>query len=47
MYSFHVAPAGGLSEDWLLATYSTALLDGDGAGTGGLFGVYATTNRGT
>lgn len=45
-YSFHVAPAGRLSEEMLLATYSTALLAGDGAGTGGLFGVYATTNGG-
>jgi hypothetical protein len=47
MYSFHVAPAGGLNAERLLATYSTALLDGDGAGTGGLLRVYATTNGGT
>ncbi|KAK8071236.1 xylosidase : arabinofuranosidase [Apiospora hydei] len=29
-----------------LAVYTTALLSGDGAGTGGLLGVYATTNGG-
>ncbi|KAK7917396.1 xylosidase : arabinofuranosidase [Apiospora marii] len=30
-----------------LAVYTTALLSGDGAGTGGLLGVYATTNGGS
>lgn len=45
-YSFYVASAGRLEDERLLASYSTALLSGDGAGTGGLFGVYATTNGG-
>lgn len=44
VYSFFVAPAEKPEEEKLFTSYSTALLTYDGAGTGGLFGVYATTN---
>ncbi|RMZ73213.1 xylosidase : arabinofuranosidase [Pyrenophora seminiperda CCB06] len=46
VYGFHVAPAGRLEEEVLYTEYNTALLAGDGAGSGGLLGVYATTNGG-
>ena len=44
VYSFFVAPAGRPKEERVFTSYSTDLLTYDGAGTGGLFGVYATTN---
>ncbi|XP_014550143.1 glycoside hydrolase family 43 protein [Bipolaris victoriae FI3] len=44
VFSFFVAPAARPKEQRLLTSYSTALLTYDGAGTGGLFGIYATTN---
>jgi hypothetical protein len=43
-YSFFAAPAGKPEEEVLLVNYHNNLLSGDGAGSGGLFGVYATTN---
>lgn len=45
-FEFFVAPADRPEEAQSLMVYTTALLSGDGAGTGGLFGVYATTNGG-
>ncbi|CAE7008707.1 hypothetical protein PTT_19459 [Pyrenophora teres f. teres 0-1] len=44
VYSFFVAPAGKPQEEMLFTQYSTALLASNGAGNGGLLGVYATTN---
>ena len=44
VYSFYVALAENPEEEMLFTEYSTALLSGDGAGSGGLSGVYATTN---
>ncbi|KAK6839335.1 Xylosidase : arabinofuranosidase [Apiospora arundinis] len=41
------ASQGDKGEAISLAVYTTALLSGDGAGTGGLLGVYATTNGAT
>ena len=44
VYSFYVAPAQNPEEEMMFTEYSTALRSGDGAGGGGLLGVYATTN---
>lgn len=44
VYNYYVAPAARPKEQKLLTSYSTALLTYDGAGSGGLLGVYATTN---
>lgn len=46
-YGAYASRVGGHGETLLLAVYTTALLSGDGAGTGGLLGVYATTNGAT
>ncbi|EUC31212.1 glycoside hydrolase family 43 protein [Bipolaris zeicola 26-R-13] len=43
-YSFFASPSTRSHEERHIVDYSTALLAGDGAGSGGLVGVYATTN---
>ena len=45
VYSFYVVPAQNPEEEMMFTEYSTALLSGEGAESGGLFGAYATANR--
>ncbi|KAH9226684.1 hypothetical protein K456DRAFT_42929 [Colletotrichum gloeosporioides 23] len=46
-YEFFASPVGQSGKEEAVGLYSTALLSGDGAGTGGVLGIYATTNGGS
>lgn len=45
-FTFVVSSANAAEEEEMLIEYTTALIAGDGASSGGLLGVYATTNGG-
>ncbi|KAF4421655.1 Non-reducing end alpha-L-arabinofuranosidase [Colletotrichum fructicola] len=46
-YEFFASSVGQSGKEEAVGLYSTALLSGDGAGTGGVLGIYATTNGGS
>ncbi|KAJ3960752.1 hypothetical protein N0V92_002592 [Colletotrichum tropicale] len=46
-YEFFASSVGQNGKEEAVGLYSTALLSGDGAGTGGVLGIYATTNGGS